>query len=552
MGQSGPCDFCTNDRLIDKNGNSTGVYVWEFQNTFDKQWYLCRDQAIRWPGGRMVRLEIATDITGLKRMERDLLESKRKAEEASLAKSMFLANMSHELRTPLNAILGFSEMVYRDAGLPDATRGKLEIINRSGEHLLAMVNDVLDLAKIEAGNIELETEVFDLPQLLDGIGRMFEGRAEQARLQFRLQRAPELSCYVSSDAGKLRQILINLLGNAVKFTPSGAVVLRASTQPLPERADMIQLSLVVEDSGIGIDKQQLPHIFEPFIQAGHSPAKAKGTGLGLAITRSFVESLDGSIVLDSELGKGTRVEVTLPMALADADAMIEPRAPRVKVLGLAPGQPAWRVLVVEDDLENRLLLTELLSTAGFELREAEDGRQAVELFEQWQPHLIWMDMRMPVMDGYEATRRIRQLPGGDKIKILALTASAFKEQHDKIINVGCNEVLHKPFRAEQIFEAMGAQLGVRYHYEEEEDEPSASEVTKLTPEMLATLPKDQRNALKAAMQSLRLKDIRAVMEQIRGQDADIANALEKLLAVYNYKEITVLMEKAEEMHIRRR
>ncbi|MES9898376.1 MAG: ATP-binding protein [Sedimenticola sp.] len=478
------------------------------------------------------------DITDQKKYEALLLFSKEEAEAANRAKSIFLANMSHELRTPLNAVLGFSSMLARD---PESTRGqrdKLEIINRSGEHLLLMINDVLDLSKIDAGGMDLEPEAFDLPQLLQEIGNMFEMRAQSRDLSFNLELDPNLARYIKADPGKIRQVLINLLGNSAKFTQEGGFALRVSTAPIENAPEVVTLQIEIEDSGPGIPPEQLEHIFEPFVQAGHSSTAVKGTGLGLAITKLYLELMGDDIRVESTVGKGTLFQVEFPVALAEADGVKSVSATLPEVTGLEPGQTEWRILVVEDNPENRLLLISLLNQAGFKVQEAENGEEAVSQFKQWQPHFIWMDIRMPVLDGFGATTQIRALPGGDQVKIVAITASAFKEQRKSILDAGCDEVLHKPFQAHEIFDCMKKHLDVSYIYKTAAE--SASSPVKQPLDMakekalVSSLPEQLRSDLEEAVTLLDVEASYALIEDVHKVLPELADTLKMYVDEFDF------------------
>ncbi len=471
----------------------------------------------------------------------ELKRAKKMAEAANRTKSTFLANMSHELRTPLNTVLGFSDLLARD---PEATldqREKLEIINRSGDHLLAMINDVLDLSKIEAGQVDLEMEAFDLSQLLQQIGDMFEMRAESVDLRFNLELSPNLAPYIKADSRKLRQVLINLLGNATKFTQEGGFSLRANTVPIADDPDMVTLQIEVEDSGPGIPPEQLKRIFEPFVQVGHPTTAVKGTGLGLAITKSYLELMGDDIRVKSEVGKGTLFQIEFTVALAETDEAKSSSATLPEVAGLAPGQPEWRILVVEDNPENRLLLVSLLKHAGFKVQEVENGKEAISQFKQWHPHFIWMDMRMPVLDGYEATAQIRKLPGGDQVKVVAITANVFKEQRKSVLNAGCDEVLHKPFQAHEIFDTMAKQLGVSYNYAEEtKTKPVVP--AKITCEQLSNLPANLLNELRDALEIGHKNGILICLEKIESHNPDIVPSLRAMAKNYDYLGLSELLK----------
>ena len=390
---------------------------------------------------------------------RELAVAKDLAESSNRAKSAFLANMSHELRTPLNAILGFAQLLEFDGQMSPLSRQRVATINRAGNHLLALINDVLELSRIEAGRSVIQHDSFDLAALLASVAEMIKERADGKGLAFEVQRGDDLPAFVRGDGARLRQVLINLLGNAVKYTPQGRVSLRvARGRQVPD-----ELVFEIADTGPGIRPQDQPKIFQAFYQTDVGIAKGEGTGLGLAISHEYAQLMGGSLSLHSEPPQGC--VFTLRLSLPESAA--EPaQQPLGRVLGLAEGQDPVRVLVVDDQADNRELVRQLLAGAGFDVRSAQDGLQAVRIFESWAPHFIWMDMRMPVLDGYAATRRIRGLPGGAQVKIVALTASAFEEDRQAILDAGCDDMVRKPLEQEGLFGLMAKLLGLRYRRSE--------------------------------------------------------------------------------------
>ncbi|MBL8248368.1 MAG: response regulator [Candidatus Competibacter sp.] len=470
------------------------------------------------------------DVTEQKRVQEQLQTAKDVAEAANRAKSVFLANMSHELRTPLNAILGFSELLRRDAAVTDPQRQSLDIINRSGEYLLALINDILDMAKIEAGRIQVEIVPFDLGELTRDVVDLMQVRAVERSLELRLDQSSAFPRFIRGDQTKLRQVLVNLLGNAIKFTREGGVTLRLGAASDPRG---VRLLIEVEDSGPGIAAEEQTRIFDPFVQVGQ-PAAQKGTGLGLAISRQFVELLGGRLTLTSRLGRGSCFRVELPVELAAATDVSVEAADRREIVGLEPGQPAYRVLIVEDQPENALLLRTWLESAGFQTRIAENGALGVALFQAWRPHFIWMDRRMPEMDGLEATRRIRTLAGGREVRIVALTASVFEDEHATMLAAGMDDVVHKPFQSSTIFDCLARQLGVRYVYQERAATSTTIALTTSNRAALAGMPEDLRRELADALVALDTKRIDALIGRVAERDATLGQFLRHHAASFDY------------------
>ncbi len=476
------------------------------------------------------------------------LEQKaQEADAANRAKSEFLANMSHELRTPLNTILGFTQLMSRNPSVNPSELEQLEIISRSGEHLLNLINDVLSMAKIEAGRMTLNENSFDLYRLLESLEEMLQLKAEPKGLKLIFKLSPEVPQYVQTDESKLRQVLINLLGNAIKFTQKGGVKLRVSggqgrQGSRGDRGEELPDSLVfeVQDTGSGIATGELESLFKPFVQTETGRKSQQGTGLGLPISQQFVRLMGGDITVSSTVGQGTIFTFDIQITSAEV-AEVQTRLPYRRVIALEPDQPKYRILVVEDKWENRQLLIKMLVPLGFEVREAENGQQGVALWETWEPHLIWMDMRMPVMDGYEATKQIKAHLKGQATVIIALTASAFDEERVVVLSAGCDDFVGKPFREEVILEKMAKYLGARYVYEEAPQNNQLGENSGIEhtlqkglrhtsiKEALAQMPPEWVAQLHQAALCTDEKLIFSLIEQIPEESAPLANALADLI-----------------------
>ncbi|MGM3307045.1 response regulator [Anabaena sp. WFMT] len=480
----------------------------------------------------------------------ELEKARDAAESANRAKSEFLANMSHELRTPLNAIMGFTQVMSRDISLHQTHQEHLNIINSSGQHLLELINDVLEMSKVEAGRIQLNTTSFDLYYLLNNLEYLLRLKATSKQLTLIFERTPDIPQYIKTDEVKLRQVLLNLLGNAIKFTQKGQVNLCVSTGESQDHQEQVSNFLIfkIKDTGPGIAPEEIQRLFTPFVQTKTAHSH-EGTGLGLAISQKFVKLMGGEITVESVVGVGSVFQFHIKVDCAEKVDIPAPLSNH-RVIHLAPNQPAYRLLIVENQWESKKLLVEMLSPLGFEVYTAENGQEGLELWQRYQPHLILMDMQMPIMDGYEATRQIR---AGEidnlaavqhQTKIIALTASAFEEQRTYILSIGCDDFIHKPFREEFLLNKLAEHLGVNYTYEEKteniERETERSSSFILTPSSLQVMPGEWITQLHGSAGRCSKRQTVELINQIPELHSNLAKALTNLVHDFHFEKIVQL------------
>jgi PAS domain S-box-containing protein len=493
------------------------------------------------------------NITGRKQAEHELrkintdlqsansraVEFAKKSEAANRAKSLFLSNMSHELRTPLNAVIGFSQLLARDPLLTERQRSDVQVVFRSGQDLLDIIDDILEISRIEAGRLVMKPDDFSIYELLADLEGMFRSRCEAKGLRLLVELDDHLPEFLYGDRTKFKQILSNLLSNAAKFTSNGGISLRAwsdvyQDEGLQQR-DMVRLTVEVEDSGIGISPENQGKIFVPFEQVD-SPTQKGGTGLGLAICREYATLLGGDIRVTSEPGSGSCFRFTAVMPKGKAIPGNDLTAYR-KVVGLEPGTGPVRVLVVDDNADTQVLLKALLTPIGFEVCQASNGKEAIELFEEFSPHAVLMDMRMPDVDGYEATRKIKSTDKGLATPVIALTASAFERGKRKSFDAGVDAYLRKPFQHGELYELLGRCLELQYVYKDDNDWIFPA----ITTEEVSALPEDLRSKLLHAVEEGDMGLFTEMLDQVVESHPAFVRELRKLADAFDYGRLHALL-----------
>lgn len=494
-------------------------------------------------------ISIIDDLQERKDNQITLIKAKQQAEAASLAKSQFLANMTHELRTPLNAILGFSQLISKSPEVSFKNKENLQIINRSGQHLLSLINDILDLSKIQANKIELKIEAFDFYSFLNSVEEIFVLKAINKNLKLVFIKSHDVPQYIKADKSKLKSILINLIGNAIKFTNKGNIQVQIKRKTLVDKNNKLNLAITIKDTGTGIDKEDISKIFDPFEQTKNAKNSGQGSGLGLAITKNYIELMGGKIDVKSEVNIGSTFSFNIICELANQnEVLFIPN--QGSIVGLQNNQPSYRILIIEDKENNRKLLKSLLEYVGFEqIKEAVDGKEGFELWQIWQPHLILMDVNMPIMNGHQTTNKIRvqqsKTDHKSPVKIIALSTNMSSSQAKKLIKLGYDDVVSKPIQEDELWTKIGKSLQVSYVYESSSNldlKTKHAYYNNLKREDLLIMSPEWRDKLYKACLAARKSKIVELIKKIPPENLLIINSLNYMLEQLNFEGIINLIE----------
>lgn len=500
--------------------------------------------------GKPRAIVVAQNITARKTAELKLQDAMHAAEAGNRAKSAFLANMSHEIRTPLNAVLGYTQLLQRTRGLSPDQVHALDAIRRSGDHLLSLISDILEISRIEAGHVDLDLVTFNLQSMLNDLDVMFRVRTDAKGILLTVDTASDLPPCLRGDLNRIKQVLINLIGNAVKFTDAGRITVRtglAESTSLPD--DRLVLQFDIEDTGPGIPPEAVESIFGSFNQTGVRDGSGEGTGLGLTISRNFARLLDGDVTLRSEVGKGSCFTFTASVQRGrpgDVEEVLPPR----RAAALHQRSQGCRVLVVDDRETNRDLLCRMLSTLGFETRTACDGEEGVAGVETWRPEVVLLDLVMPVVDGREAIRRIRALPPGfPQPCIVALTASTLAEEREVVLELGADAFLRKPFQEDELLEELHRHAGVEYVYEDNEPDSDSGDGNgdgrrslAEAREAVAALPPELSTELRAIVRRGAINEAAALLPRLQQEDKALAHLVQRCTEGYVLDELRTLWE----------
>jgi PAS domain S-box-containing protein len=484
---------------------------------------------------------VLRDISEQKKTEAALLKAKEESEMANKAKSIFLSNMSHEIRTPLNAIIGFSQLMNRDRQLSEVQKEYNVSIINAGEHLLELINEILELSKIEAGRTKLNPSNINLHNLSEDIHMLFREKAKAKHLQLIFETAEDLPRFVIVDEGKLRQIFVNIIGNAIKFTDEGGVAVRIRVDR--KTVDKWNLIVEIQDSGPGISVNELGRLFRHFEQTSSGVKKGSGTGLGLALSKELAVLMGGDISVTSEVNKGS--VFTFWVEIKEGRIEEDERNTPKQVIGIEKGEEKYRILVVDDKIDNLKVVVSLLRLVGFDTNEAVNGEDAIAKFIEYKPHLILMDMRMPVMDGYEATRRIKSMENGDNTPIIALTASTFEEERNRIASLRMQGYIRKPFRENELFSTIEKVLGIKYIYNDGAPLTQSNEIIddgEVSGE-IAKLPENMVSEMLEAVSVADLDLLIKLIDRVDSSNSELAQYLRTLAMNYDYEHIKYILTK---------